>query len=95
MVRLQLMLYCFTKDIKLSEGDYNFLVYVAIHGYSKSNTPHELVRKGAFIHPQSVRNTRKRMILAGLLVDKVFTLNPELQIESSGIIMVDFKAINS
>ena len=98
IVRLQLMLYCFTNDIHLSSGDYVLLTHVAIYGYDRTRTPNELVEKKKFLHKQSVRNTRKKLLNKGLLIEpqkRKYTINPELEVESTGVVMVEFKAINA
>jgi len=97
VVKLQLMLYCFTQRIHLTPGDYNLLTHVAIYGYDRRNTPSELVTKKKFSHKQSVRNTRNKLLKLNFLVEPKryeYQINPSLQIESSGDIMIDFKAIN-
>lgn len=97
IVRLQFVLYSFTNNVHLTPGDYNLLVHVAINGYHRSSTPKELVEKRIFLHAQSVRNTRIKLCGQGLLVKKTKTsydIDPKLQIERSGHILVDLKAIN-
>lgn len=98
VVKLQFILYCFAKDIHLTPGDYNLLTHIAIHGYDRKNTPGDLVSSRVFLHKQSVRNTRNKLLKQGFLVEPRkydYRINPDLQIESVGIIMIDFKAINA
>jgi hypothetical protein len=97
MVMLQLILHCFAKDIHLSKGDINLLTHIAIYGYDCKNTPQQLVDKRVFLHKQSVRNTRNKLVQRGLLIEDKkahYMINPDMNIESHGVIMVDFKAIN-
>lgn len=97
IVHLQLMLYSFTEGIHLSPGDYSLLVHVAIHGYDRRSTPNELVEKRVFLHKQSVRNTRNKLVDKGLLVEgprHIYKINPDIKLESRGHIMIDLKAIN-
>lgn len=96
LVRLQLMLYCFTKEVHLTEGDYRLLTHVAIYGYDKFKTPQDLLDKSLFCHKQSVRNTRKKLLESGFLIEKNkhYFINPEMEIEAQGIIVLEFKAAN-
>jgi urease accessory protein UreH len=98
IVKLQLMLYCFTNHIHLSAGDYVLLTHIAIYGYDRTRTPNELVEQRKFLHKQSVRNTRNKLLSKRLLVEpqkRRYTINPEMEIESEGVVMIEFKAINA
>lgn len=97
IVRLQFILYCFSKGIHLTPGDYSLLTHIAINGYDRKTTPGELVEAKKFKHTQSVRNTRNKLLKENFLIEPrrwEYFINPELQIESSGHVMIDFKAIN-
>lgn len=97
IVKLQFLLHCFAKEIHLTPGDYNLLTYIAINGYNRKTTPGELVESRMFLHKQSVRNSRNKLLKQGFLIEPVKNsckINPELNIESNGNIMIDFKAIS-
>jgi hypothetical protein len=98
MVRLQLVLYAFTHHLSFSPGELSLLTHMAIHGYDVSRTPWKLVEEKKFLHPQSVRNARGKLLAMGVIQEprkNHYQLNPELSIESHGVILVDFKAINA
>lgn len=97
IVKLQFLIYCFAKDIHLTPGDYKLLTHIAIYGYDRKLTPSELVEKRMFKHKQSVRNSHGKLLRHGFLVEptkNTCKINPELQIESQGKIMLDLKAIS-
>lgn len=98
IVKLQFIIYCYIKNIHLTPGDYNLLTHIAMYGYDRKGTPEELVKQKKFLHKQSVRNSRNKLLKQGLLVlvDKNrCAIDPALKIESFGPIMIDFKAISS
>lgn len=98
MVKLQFLLYCFTKDLHLTPGDYSLLTHIALYGYDRKSTPAQLVENKVFLHKQSVRNTRNKLLKQGFLVESPkykYTVSPEFQIETSSPIMIDFKALNA
>lgn len=97
MVKLQFLIYSFTRDIHLTPGDFSLLTHIAMNGYDRRSTPEDLVSKKVFLHKQSVRNTRNKLVSMGILIEPKkhhFELNPELRIESSGQFLIDFKAVN-
>lgn len=97
IVRLQLILYCFTKDIHLTPGDLSLLTHIAVHGYDRKKTPADLVEQRVFLHKQSVRNTRNKLLKTEFLLEPQkweYVINPTLELETSGHVMVNFKAVN-
>lgn len=97
IVKLQFILHCFANGIHLTEGDYNLLTYIAIHGYHKT-LPSELVEAGIFSHKQSVRNSRLKLLRNGFLLldnNKRYVVNPDLHIETYDNMLLSFKAIST
>jgi hypothetical protein len=95
MVKLQFLLYCFLKNINLSNSDLDCLTTIAIKGYSK-HVIEEIVEKGVFKSQQTVRNCIVKLTNLGILVKDTDgrKINPNLSIGVDATIIMDLKIAN-
>jgi hypothetical protein len=78
-VKAQLMLYCFSNNIKVNENDLDCLTYLALDGCT-NETIKRVVEKNVFKSEQVVRNYMTKYKKLGLIVKskgKTKVINPE------------------
>ncbi len=98
-VKIQLLIHCFVNNIHLSDQDISCVALLALLGeQTLENFCSIATGKNIFTSNQSVRNTLAKVHKKNLIVKKghnrkkIF-LNPELDIVTSGNIMLDYKLI--
>lgn len=97
IIGAQILFYCYNKDIWLNKSEFDTLLFIALNGYDKNTTLKSIVDLGIYKSEQCVRNTRNKLTRYGLLIEPVkrsFTINPEISIINSGIVLFDLKMIN-
>lgn len=100
VIRFQLMIHCYLKDLPVSAADLNCFVMLALSG--ECELPDFCVRvsaSGVFKNPQSVRNCIARAEHMGIVTKtgkgrKKISINPDLQIQTKGNIVMDLKAFH-
>lgn len=100
IVRFQIMIHCYLKDLPISAADLKCFSMLAIAG--EVELPEFCVQvsvSGVFKNPQSVRNCIARAEHMGIVTKigkgrKKIMINPELQIQTKGNIVLDTKAFH-
>jgi len=101
IIRFQVMVHCYLYDINLTDAEQECLVVLGTEGGSCDLRAFckLLVQKGIFTSVESARNildhihTKKLMIKEGGYRKKV-KLNPEMGIQTNGVVMVDIQLSN-
>lgn len=95
MVKLQLLLYTFFKDLGLSDAELSCAALLALKGFKKSFFK-EVVEEGIFKTEQSVRNCMSKLktTKVALKEGKDWRINPEIAIGVDKVILLDLKAVN-
>lgn len=99
IIKYQLMTYCFINNVQLSMNELNCLTLLAYNGeISLSDFCLEAVNKKIFKTSQTVRNflnkaSKKELILKTGSNKKTVQLKPELNVQTKGNIMLDYKII--
>ena len=97
IVKYQLITYCYLYKISVSEADLNCLTFLAIEGEQELTSFCEKVyAKNIFSSPQSVRNcltkaSKKMLIVKEGKNKKKINVNPLINIQSFGNILLDYK----
>jgi hypothetical protein len=103
IVKFQILTHCYINRITMSESDLDCLTLLSF------NEPIELSNfcldasseeDWIFKSPQTVRNSVNKAEKNGLIVKdttnkKVITLNPNLKIQTEGVILLDFKFLGN
>lgn len=99
IVKFQLAVYCHLKDLQVSNQDLSCLTFLALLGEKELTKFCEAATKNnIFSSSQSVRNAitkaeKKNLIVKKGKNKKTITLNPDLKIQISGNILLDYKII--
>ncbi len=99
IVKFQILTHCYINDIIISDSDLNCLTLLSF------NQPIELTHfcydasaeeDWIFKSPQTVRNSINKTEKMGLVVKskKMISLNPDLKIQSEGIVLLDYKFLS-
>ncbi len=97
IVRFQLIVYCYTHRIHLSDHDLSCLALLAITGEQTLENFCNLTRnRGIFSSNQSARNSlskaeKKKLIVKRGINKKKIYLNPALEIQTSGNTLLNYK----
>jgi hypothetical protein len=103
IVKFQILTHCYINRITMSESDLDCLTLLSF------NEPIELSNfcldasseeDWIFKSPQTVRNSVNKAEKNGLIVKdatnkKVITLNPNLKVQTEGVILLDFKFLGN
>lgn len=97
IVRFQLMTHCYVKNLAVSESDFSCLTLLGVIGESDlTDFCTRAASENIFKTTQTVRNCLVKMQKNGLIIKqgkskKRISLNPELKIQTSGNILLDYK----
>lgn len=103
VVKFQILTHCYINRITMSESDLNCLTLLSF------NQPIELTNfcldasaeeDWIFKSPQTVRNSINKSEKKGLIIKdatnkKIIMLNPDLKIQTEGIILLDYKFLGN
>ena len=103
IVKFQIFTHCYINSITMSESDLNCLTLLSF------NEPIELSNfcldasseeDWIFKSPQTVRNSinkaeKNRLVIKDKSNKKIITLNPNLKIQTKGIILLDYKLVSN
>jgi hypothetical protein len=103
IVKFQILSHCYINRIAMSESDLNCLTLLSF------NQPIELSNfcldasseeEWIFKSPQTVRNSINKAEKNGLIIKdpknkKIIKINPKLQIQTEGVILLDFKFLSN
>jgi len=103
IVKFQILTHCYINRITMSESDLNCLTLLSF------NEPIELSNfcldasseeDWIFKSPQTVRNSinkaeKNRLVIKDKSNKKIITLNPNLKIQTKGIILLDYKLVSN
>lgn len=98
IVRFQLMLHCYLKDLTISGADLDCFAALADQGEVElTEFCIEVSANGIFKSPQSVRNCIARAEKLGIVTKsgkgrKKILINPALKVQTKGDIVLDLKA---
>lgn len=98
-VQYQLLTHCFLSGIMLSSSDLECLTLLALEGEQElNNFCQKAHTAGVFKSPQSVRNAiikaeKQRLVVKEGKSKKRIYLNPDLQVQTQGDILLDFKLL--
>lgn len=99
IIRYQLMHHCFVKKIKISDTELNCLALLGELGEIRLSEFNKIAaKKGILGSPIAVSSCLSKIERSGLFVKKnngkkVIFLNPELNIQTEGNIIIDLKLI--
>ena len=99
IVKFQILTHCYVNHITMSDSDLNCLTLLSF------NQPIELTHfcydasseeEGIFKSPQTVRNCinkaeKNNLVIKGDTNKKIIFLNPDLKIQTEGVILLDYK----
>lgn len=97
IIKYQLMTHCFIKNITLSSTDIDCLAELAIMQEAELNIfCKHIYDKKIFKSAQTVRNSLNKAEKLDLIVKrgrnkKIINMNPEINIQSTGNILLDYK----
>jgi len=100
ITKYQLVTHCYVSKIQVSEADLNCLTYLALEGEQElTSFCSKVYDKKIFSSPQSVRNCitkceKKNLIVKEGKNKKKIFLNPEINILSSGDVLLNFKILS-
>jgi hypothetical protein len=103
IVKFQILTHCYINRITMSESDLNCLTLLSF------NEPIELSNfcldasseeDWIFKSPQTVRNSinkaeKNKLVIKDKSNKKIITLNPNLKIQTKGIILLDYKLVSN
>ena len=103
VVKFQILTHCYINRITMSESDLNCLTLLSF------NEPIELSNfcldasseeDWIFKSPQTVRNSinkaeKNKLVIKDKSNKKIITLNPNLKIQTKGIILLDYKLVSN
>jgi hypothetical protein len=99
IIKYQLVTYCYVSKIQISEADLNCLTYLALEGEQElTSFCSKVHNKQIFSSPQSARNSitkceKKNLIVKEGKNKKKILVNPSMQIQSSGNILLNIKIL--
>lgn len=100
VVKYQIVTHCYISKIQVSEADLDCLTFLALEGEQELTSFCSKVHdKSIFSSSQSARNSltksekRKLIVKEGKNKKKIF-VNPEMQIQSSGNILLNIKILS-
>jgi hypothetical protein len=97
IVKYQILTYCYLKNIQVSDSDLECLTLLSIKGESELTVfCAEVYAKNIFQSSQTVRNAltkaeKKNLILKDGRSKKRITINPAMNIQTDGNILLDYK----
>jgi len=97
IVKYQILTYCYLKKITVSDSDLECLTLLSINGEQELTTfCTEVHTRNIFQSSQTVRNAlskaeKKELILKQGRSKKKISINPELQVQVLGNILLDYK----
>lgn len=100
IIRFQLMLHCYLKDLPVSGADLDCFAALATQGEVElTEFCIDVSVSGIFKSPQSVRNCIARAEKLGIVTKsgkgrKKILINPDLQVQTKGDIVLDLKAFH-
>ena len=100
IVKFQLAIYCHLKQMNVSDQDLSCLTFLALSGEKELTDFCETATKNKiFGSSQSVRNAITKAEKKGLIIKngkskKTIILNPDMKIQISGNILLDYKIVH-
>ena len=100
VVKYQLITYCYLSNLFVSDSELDCLTYLAIQGEQElTSFCNVIYEKKIFSSPQSARNClakleKKKMIIKEGKNKKKIVINPSLNIQSKGNVLLDFKFLS-
>jgi hypothetical protein len=97
IIKYQILTYCFLKGIPIADGELECLTLLSQKGSQDLNQFCTLVySEGIYASPQVARNSltkseRKNLVIKDGKNKKRVFLNPEIQLQTEGNILLDFK----
>lgn len=98
ITKFQILTYCYLKSIKVSDADLQCLTILGMKGSKDLAEFCNMVsEEGIFKSPQSARNAITKAYKKGLIYKSgqnkktVISLNEEMQVQSAGNILLDYK----
>jgi hypothetical protein len=101
IVKFQLAVHCHLKGLNVSDQDLNCLTFLALTGEKElTEFCNHATKNKIFGSGQSVRNAvtkaeRKKLIVKNGKNRKIIYLNPELKIQITGNILLDYKILHA
>jgi hypothetical protein len=98
-IKYQIVTYCFFNDTLISNSDLKFLTELAkVQGIELTKFCDFAVGKNIFKSSQSARNAITKAEKKNLLVKKghnkkTISLNPDINVQSSGLVLLDYKIL--
>tara|TARA_R110000744_G_scaffold153068_1_gene267374 strand:- start:863 stop:1225 length:363 start_codon:yes stop_codon:yes gene_type:complete len=99
VIKYQILTHCFLNDIQISTSDLNCLHALSMVGKVElTKFCNNISESGIFKSPQSCRNAISKAEKKGLITKdgdnkKKISINPEMEIEIEGTILLDFKIL--
>jgi len=100
IVKFQLVIHCHLKSLNVSDQDLNCLTFLALTGEKElTEFCEEAAKNKIFSSTQSVRNAvikaeKKNLLQKTGKYRKIISLNPELKVQISGNILLDYKILH-
>src|SRR6218665_2985951 len=97
IIKYQILTHCFLEKISVSDSDLQCLVLLSLRGESELTTfCTEVYNKNIFKSPQTVRNAlskaeKKKLIIKQGKSKKKIIINPSINIQTKGNILLDYK----
>lgn len=97
IVKYQILTYCFLNDVSVSDADLDLLTLLAIEGEQDlTQFCSKASERKIFKSPQSARNALIKIDAKGLVkkqgkTNKRLSLSPEIDVQSRGNVMLDYK----
>lgn len=100
IVKFQLVTHCYLSRILVSDSELDCLTHLAIEGEQELTTFCNVIHdRQVFSSPQSARNCLTKLEKKGMIVKegknkKKITINPILNVHSTGNILLDYKFLS-
>lgn len=97
IIKLQIVVHCYLKSISVSLADLDCLTHLGVDKEAElTEFCNKITDLGVFKSPQSARNALSKAEKKGLIVKngkskKRISLSPEINIQSEGNILLDYK----
>ena len=99
IIKYQLLTHCFLNDVQLSNNELDCLTLLGLYAESELAEFCKIaVDENIFKHSQTVRNFltkagQLKLILKQGTMKKIILLNPDLKIQATGNILLDYKMV--
>lgn len=100
IIKFQIVVHCYLKNVLVSTADLDCLTHLGVDKEAElTEFCNKITDLGIFKSPQSARNALSKAEKKGLIVKdgkskKKISLSPEINIQSDGNILLDFKFVH-